>query len=148
LDGRRVNGVPIYRQGPNDIEKKEISGGNGNGNGIMESGEDVLVYIRLAKGMAPNDTNTFHRTYLINYLDEPNIKVNYLHYEERLNQASKTHIATVLSIADDYVNGQESDLWFKVESLYNDKNDPVSRATIYAHRYDYRRFRLRINKPQ
>jgi hypothetical protein len=147
LDGRTVYNVPLYRQGPNIIEKHEISGGKGNGNGILEKGEEMMVYIRLAKGMAPNDTNTFHRTFLLNYLDEPFVTVNHLQYEERLLQASKTHVSTIISLTDGVPEGQEFDLWFKIESLYNDKNDPVSRATIYAHRYDYRKFRLKIDKP-
>ncbi len=146
LDGRTVNNVPVYRQGPNEIQAHDISGGKGNGNGKLEHGEEALVYIRLPEGIAPNDKNTFHRTYLINHLDEPYIVADRLHYEERLNQASKTHVANVLSIADDTPNDHEFDLWFKVESLYNDKNDPVSRATIYAHKYDYRRVKLKISK--
>jgi len=144
LDGRTVSNIPIFSQGPNIIENQEISGGNGNGNGILERGEDVLVYIKLAKGMAANDTNTFHRTYLLNHLDEPFINVNQLKYEERLRQASKTHTGTILSIAENTPNDNIFNLWFKIESLYNDKNDPVSRATIYAHKYDYRRVQLKI----
>lgn len=143
LDGRKVEDVPIYRQGPNEIQLQTISGGQGNGNGILEPGEEALVYIRLAQGMAANDTGTFHRTYLINHLDEPYINSNRLHYEERLNQASKTHTATVLSISEDTPDNHEFDLWFKVESLFNDKNDPTSNATIYGHQYHYRRFRLK-----
>ncbi len=144
LDGRTVKDIPIYRQGPNEIQTHSISGGKGNGNGILEPGEEAHVYIRLAKGMAPNDTNTFHRTYLLNHLDEPYIKADRLHYAERLNQASKTHISTVLSITDDTPIDHEFDLWLKVESLYNDKNDPTSRAAIYAHHHDYRRFKLKV----
>ena len=146
LDGRTVSDISIYRQGPNLIEKGEVSGGKGNGNGILDPGEEVLAYIRLAKGMAPNDTNTFHRTSLINVFNDPFLSVNRLQYDERLNQASKTHIGTFISVADDTPDAHEFDLWFKVESLYNDKNDPVSRATIYAHKYDYRRLILKIDE--
>ena len=146
LDGRTVSDIPVYRQGPNIIEMQTLTGGTGNGNGILERGEEALVHIRLAKGIAPNDTSTFHRTYLINHFDEPYIIANRLLYEERLSQASKTYIATVLSLADDIPNDHEFDLWFEVESLYNDKNDPASRAAIYAHKYDYCRVRLKVNK--
>ena len=120
----------MFSQGLNIIEKQEISGGSGNGNGILERGEEVQVYIKLEKGKAINDTNTFHRTYLINHLEEPFINVNQLLYEERLLQASKTHTGTILSISDNTSGNNFFDLWFKIESLYNDKNDPVSRATI------------------
>ena len=142
LDGRSVDNIPIYRQGPNVIESQGIAGGQGNGNGRLEGGEQALVYIRLPKGLAPNDTNTFHRAYLINHLDEPYINVDKLDYEEKLSQASATSVATVLSVSPKTPGNHELDLWFRVESLYNDKEDPTSDATIYAHKYDYVRVRL------
>ena len=120
----------MFSQGLNIIEKQEISGGSGNGNGILERGEEVQVYIKLEKGMAINDTNTFHLTYLINHLDEPFINVNQLLYEERILQSSITHTGTIFSISDNTPGNNFFDLWFKIESLYKDKNDPVSRATI------------------
>ncbi|MFC2124323.1 alpha/beta hydrolase [Bacteroidota bacterium] len=144
LDGRTVNNVPIYQQGPGIIQNQEISGGKGNGNGALERGEDALVYIRLPKGMAPNDINTFHRTYLISHLDDPFIRVKQLNYEEKLAQAGATSISTLLSVSNDSPKNHEFAFWFKVESLYNDKEDTTSRATIYAHKYDYRKARLKL----
>ncbi len=146
LDGRTVKDIPIYRQGPNVIGKGDISGGSGNGDGVLNRGEEILVNIRLEKGMAPNDSATYHRTFLLNCFDDPYLKVNRLNYEERLRQASKTHISTVLSIDKNTPPGHVFNLWFKVESLYDDNNDPVSRAAIYAHHYDYRRVRLKVEE--
>lgn len=144
LDGRSVDNIPIYRQGPNKVEMQSISGGEGNGNGLLEQGEKALVYIRLSQGLGPNDLNTFHRTYLINHLDEPYINVEELNYEERVSQASATSVATVLSLSEKTPINQELDLWFKVESLYNDAEDTTSNATIYAHKYDYVRALLKV----
>jgi len=146
LDGRTERKVPIYKQGPNIIEPEDISGGEGNGNGILEPNEKALVYIRLPQGMGPNDINTFHRTYLINHLDEPFISVKELNYQEKLNQAGATSVATVLTLSEDTPDHYEADLWFKVESLYNDKDDTTSNATIYAHEYDYRRVKLKLKE--
>ncbi len=145
LDGRTVKDVPIYRQGPNTIGKGDISGGTGNGNGVINRGENILIQVKLEKGMAPNDSATFHRTFLVNYFDDPYLKVNRLNYEERLRQASKTHISSVLSIDKNTPPGHIFNLWLKVESLYNDKNDPDSDAAIYAHHYDYRWVRLKLD---
>lgn len=142
LDGRTVKDVPIYVQGRDTIGLHDLTGGKGNGNGILERGEEVLVYIKLEKGMAPKDVNTYHRTCLINSYDDPYLKVEKLHYEEKMLQAGATSISTVLSVAGDAPAGHEFDLWFKVESLYNDKDDPTSRAIIYAHKYDYCRVKL------
>lgn len=144
LDGRTVEGVPIYRQGHDVIQSQSVSGGQGNGNGKLEPGEKALVYIRLDQGMAPNDTNTFHRSYLINHPDLQYVDINELDYEEKLSQAGATSVATVLSVAAEAPENHPLDLWFKVESLYNDPDDPASEATIYAHQYDYVRAKIAV----
>lgn len=146
LDGRTVKEIPIYRQGPNIVQMQEISGGEGNGNGVLDRGENALIYIRLAKGMGPNDINTFHRTYLLNHHDDPFIRVKQLSYAEKLSQAGSTSVATVITLSKDTPDNYEFDFLFQVESLYNDKEDATSRATIYAHKYDYRRAILKVNK--
>jgi len=145
LDGRTVKDVPIYRQGPNIIENQELTGGKGNGNGVIEPGEEILIYLKMAKGMGANDINTYHRTYLVNHLDIPSITVNALDYKEKKSQAGATTMSTILSISKNVKPGQPLDLWLRVESLYNDKDDPVSDAAIYAHKYDYRRVNATIN---
>ncbi len=143
LDGRTVKGVPVYMQGPGTIGLQVLTGGKGNGNGIPERGEEVLLYVRLKQGMAPGDTGTYHMAYLINGYADPYLSVRKLHYEEKLYQAGATSISTVLTVANDTPSGHEFDLWLKVESLYNDKNDPDSRETVYAHQYDYRKVKLK-----
>ena len=144
LDGRIVHDIPLYIQGYDSVYYKSLSGGVGNGDGILDRGEDALIYIRLPQGMASKDTNTFHRSYLINHLEDPFIHVDRLNYVERLNQASMTSISTIVSIAEDTPKNHEFDLWFKAESLYNDKNDTTSRATIYARQFDYRKAKITI----
>ncbi len=143
LDGRTVVHVPVYQPGPNEIQPRAIAGGKGNGNGILEPGEDALVYIRLPQGMAPNDTNTFHRTYLINHLNVPSVNVHRLDYDEKVNQAGATSVAAVVSLSEG--SADTLDLWFRVESLFNDRDDPISRATIYARQYDYRRAKVSVS---
>ena len=143
LDGRTVKGVPVYMQGPDTVQLQDLSGGKGNGNGIPEAGEEVRVYVKLKQGMAPKDINTWHRTYLINCYEDPYLRVEKLNYEEKLHQAGATSVSSVLSVAGNTPERHEFNLWLKVESLYNEKHDPVSRATIYAHKYDYRRVKLK-----
>ncbi len=65
LDGRSQSSVPVFDQGSNSIQHILLSGGTGNGNGIPENGEEVLVYIKLDQGLSPKDKNSFHRTHLI-----------------------------------------------------------------------------------
>jgi hypothetical protein len=139
LDGRTQTDVPIYQQGPNQIVLQTISGGVGDGDGLLEPGEDALVYIKLPKGMAANDIDTYHRSYLINQHDLPDIEIKSLDYQEKHHQAGMTSIASILSLSANTLRPYEFNLWFRIESNYNDSNDPTSDATIYAHRYDYRR---------
>jgi hypothetical protein len=145
LDGRSVQQLPIYQQGSDTIENKTVAGGQGNGNGLIEPGEDVLMLVKLANGMAPNDTNTYHRTYLINPFDSPFIEVNQLEYQEKKTQAGATSISSVISLSPDIPPREKIHLWLKVESLYNDKEDSTSNATIYAHQYHYRKNVMQVN---
>jgi S-formylglutathione hydrolase FrmB len=145
LDGRTQQAVPFFNQGSNSVTNKSISGGSGNGNGIPEAGEELLVYIKLPQGLSPKDKNTFHKTYLIGDNQDPYITVNRLKYEEKKNQAATTGIYTYLKVADTVPKNHEFKLWFRVESLYNDKNVAASRATVYRFHYDYRRVKLTAN---
>ncbi len=146
LDGRTVEEVPIYIQGPNEIRYKTITGGRGNGNGVLEAGEEALIYIKLPQGMGPNDVNTYHRSQLLNVRDYPYLGIKSLDYAEKLSQAGATSVATVISLGKNISKDQVVDLWFKVESLYNDKADPTSNATIYAQKDDYRKVKLSVEK--
>jgi len=142
LDGRTVGDVPFYSQGLNEIELNTLVGGNGNGDGVLDPGEQALVYIRLPKGLAPNDTNTFHRTYLINHSEETYLKVEDLDYTKKISQAGATSVASLITLSPDIPKNREIKLWLKVESLYNDSNDSTSNATIYSSRFDYVKTKL------
>ena len=145
LDGREVENVAIYHQGPNEVIFKSLVGGSGNGNGVWEPGETAMLYVRLDKGLGPNDLHTFHRSYLINAEKDTHLQILSLNYMEKASQAGSTSVATPVTLSGDCPTGHELDLWLKVESLYNDQNDSTSNATIYAHQYDYRRARIRVN---
>jgi hypothetical protein len=144
LDGRTVPEVPVYQQGMDSIVFEALSGGQGNGNGIWEAGEEVLLYLRLPQGLAPKDTNTFHPTYLLNHPAQPYVRVNKMHYLERHNQASATTETTPMKLSKDTPKDQTLDLWLRAESLYNDKMDSTSNATIYANQFHFRRVKIGV----
>ena len=139
LDGGTRSDVPVFNQQINKIEKMSLSGGSGNGNGIPERGEEVLVYIRLDRGLAPGDRNSFHRTYLVDHEKDPYVTVDRLKYEIKKGQASATSVLTYVSLAENMPDGHEPDLWFRVESLYNDRDKEAARRPTYEFDYDYRR---------
>jgi len=139
LDGQTVFNVPVFSQQNNMVEKRSITGGTGNGNGIAEKGEEIEVYIMLEQGLAPGDQNTYHKTYLIDHETDPYVSVVSQKYDEKRGQASSTSILSLITLSDSMPDGYEPDLWFRLESLYNNSNVPESRTRTYQFRYDYKR---------
>jgi pimeloyl-ACP methyl ester carboxylesterase len=64
LDGRTVT-LPVFRQAGNQgggaIIERTVTEGKGNGNGVLEPGEEATVWVKLAQGMDPFDRNTWRR---------------------------------------------------------------------------------------
>lgn len=142
LDGRTVIDVPVFHQGKDAVQLDTLTGGSGNGNGILEKGEEALVFIRIPKGLSCKDTNSFHKTYLINANDDKFAEVNKLQYDEKVRQAGATSVSSIISISEKLPKLYEFDLWFKIESLANIK-DISAKSKVYAFKYDYRRVLLR-----
>ncbi len=142
LDGRTVKNVPIFHQERDAVQLDSLSGGIGNGNGILEKGEDALIFVRIAKGISCRDTNSFHKTLLINPYTDKFVKVSKLKYDEKIYQAGATSVSSIISVTNSLPQSHKFDFWFKIESLYNDKNDPTAISPVYAFRYDYRRVKL------
>lgn len=65
LDGRTLT-FDVFRQkgnqGGGGIIKRTVTEGKGNGNGILEPGEQATVWVRMRQGMDAYDKNTWHRT--------------------------------------------------------------------------------------
>ncbi len=142
LDGRTVKDVPVFHQEFDAVINDSLSGGIGNGNGILEKGEEALLFIRIPKGISCKDTNSFHKSYLINSSDDKFVEVNKLKYDEKIHQAGATSVSSILKISDDVPEVHKFDMWFRLESLYIDKNDITAINTVYAYKYDYRRVLL------
>ena len=65
LDGRTV-GLRVFRQkgnqgGGSGIERT-VTEGKGNGNGILEPGEEATIWVKLPQGMDPFDKGNWYRT--------------------------------------------------------------------------------------
>jgi hypothetical protein len=64
LDGRTFT-FKVFRQrgnqGGGDVIDRTVTEGRGNGNGVLEPGEEATVWVRLVQGMDPFDKNTWHR---------------------------------------------------------------------------------------
>jgi len=72
LDGRTVT-LPVFRQkgnqGGGSSLARTVTEGKGNGNGILEPGEEATIWVQMRQGMDPFDKNTWRRTRV--YTDSP-----------------------------------------------------------------------------
>ena len=65
LDGRTVT-LHVFRQkgnqgGGGSVERR-LTEGRGNGNGILEPGEEATIWVRMRQGLDPFDKNNWYRT--------------------------------------------------------------------------------------
>jgi enterochelin esterase-like enzyme len=64
LDGRTVT-FKVFRQAGNQgggsLVDRTVTEGKGNGNGVLEPGEEATVWVKMAQGMDPFDKNSWHR---------------------------------------------------------------------------------------
>ncbi len=65
LDGRTVN-LPVFRQKGNQgggfTLERTVTEGKGNGNGVLEPGEEATIWVKLAQGLDPFDKGHWYRT--------------------------------------------------------------------------------------
>src|SRR5262249_14730401 len=54
LDGRTAD-LATYHNAAYNISQESVTGGKGNGNGILEPGEQAILYVRLPQGLGPED---------------------------------------------------------------------------------------------
>jgi pimeloyl-ACP methyl ester carboxylesterase len=75
LDGRSVK-LPVFRQqgnrGGGSILGRELREGKGNGNGILEPGEQATIWVKVEQGLDPFDKNTWHRAKV--YTESPHLR--------------------------------------------------------------------------
>lgn len=72
LDGRTVT-LNVFRQkgnqGGGGSVLREVTEGTGNGNGVLEPGEEATIWVQMRQGMDPFDKNNWYRAKV--YYDSP-----------------------------------------------------------------------------
>ena len=72
LDGRTAT-FSMFRQkgnqGGGSPVERTVTEGRGNGDGLLQPGEEATIWIKLAQGLDPRDKNNWHRTKV--YSDSP-----------------------------------------------------------------------------
>jgi hypothetical protein len=72
LDGRKATFTVFHQkgnQGGGNAIEREVTEGKGNGNGILEPGEEATIWVRLRQGLDPFDKGNWYRAKV--YVDSP-----------------------------------------------------------------------------
>ncbi len=149
LDGRTMN-FNVFRQAGNrgggrSIDRK-VTEGKGNGNGILEPGEDATIWVKLAQGMDPFDKNNWYRAKI--YADSAWIEeVDDLQEQKQLEWTSAKERTSVIRLRADTPPGTtvplllDNESWsyyntpdvrFGVENLYQ----AFQLHSRHLHRYE------------
>jgi hypothetical protein len=102
LDGRTVT-LPVFRQrgnqGGGGPVPRTVTEGKGNGNGILEPGEEATVWVKLAQGLDPFDKENWYRARV--YTDSPWIaEVARLEEQKQLEWTSAQELTSVIRLAE------------------------------------------------
>ncbi|HVX66945.1 MAG TPA: alpha/beta hydrolase [Bryobacteraceae bacterium] len=103
LDGRTVT-LPVFRQkgnqGGGGPVARTVTEGRGNGNGVLEPGEEATIWVKLAQGLDPFDKGNWYRARV--YSDSPWItEVDRLEEQKQLEWTSAKELTSVIRMARD-----------------------------------------------
>jgi pimeloyl-ACP methyl ester carboxylesterase len=107
LDGRTTM-LPVFRQkgnqgGGTSIERK-LTEGKGNGNGVLEPGEEATIWVKMPQGMDPFDKNNWYRAKV--YTDSPWVaEIADLEEQKQLEWTSAMERTSVIRLSPDTPGG-------------------------------------------
>ena len=107
VDGRTIT-LPVFRQKGNQgggasIQRK-ISEGKGNGDGVLQPGEEATIWVKMPQGMDPFDKNNWYRAKV--YTDSPWVtEVADLEEQKQLEWTSGMERTSVIRLAPDTPHG-------------------------------------------
>jgi hypothetical protein len=149
LDGRTVS-FSVFRQAGNQgggrgIER-EVTEGRGNGNGILEPGEEATVWIKMVQGMDPFDKNNWYRC-KVRSDSHWVAEVEDLQEQKQLEWTSAKNRSSVIRMASDTPSGEEIPLILENETWSYHNNPDVRFGveklfqafqlhTFHLHRYE------------
>jgi hypothetical protein len=118
LDGRAVT-LSVFRQkgnqgggGPID---RTVTEGKGNGNGVLEPGEEATIWVRMRQGMDPFDKNNWYRAKV--YTDSPWVEeIVDIQEQKQLEWTSAKERTSVIRLSPDTPRGQSIPLLLDNES--------------------------------
>ena len=118
LDGRTAT-LNVFRQkgnqGGGGSVTRTVTEGRGNGNGVLEPGEEATIWVRLQQGLDPFDKNNWYRAKV--YTDSPRItEVADIQEQKQLEWTSAKERTSVIRLAADTPPGTRVPLLLDNES--------------------------------
>jgi len=144
LDGA-TRTFPSYNQEARAVYDKTVTAGTGNGNGVLDPGEEALVYIRLPRGLGEADVHTWHPAYLLNPDAYACIRHRtlFIAREREASWSGAAGMQSAIKVDPSTTIGTEVLLWFRVE-VYEFRREREGDDVIQRHAYEYRKVPLTI----
>jgi poly(3-hydroxybutyrate) depolymerase len=118
FDGRSAT-LKVFRQkgnqGGGGSVTRTVTEGKGNGNGVLEPGEEATIWVRLRQGLDPFDKNNWYRAKV--YADSPQInEVADLQEDKQLEWTGAKERTSLIRLAPDTAPGTRIPLLLDNES--------------------------------
>jgi hypothetical protein len=118
LDGR-THTFPVFRQkgnqGGGGSVQRTVSEGSGNGNGLLEKGEQATIWVKLNQGLDPFDKNNWCRAKV--YTDSPWLtEVADIQEDKQLEWTSAQSRTSLVELSSDLPSGSEIPVVLDCES--------------------------------
>ena len=153
LDGRTTT-LNVFRQkgnqGGGGSVTRTVTEGRGNGNGVLEPGEEATIWVRLKQGLDPFDKNNWYRAKV--YTDSPRItEVADIQEQKQLEWTSAKERTSVIRLAADTPPGTRVPLLLDNESWSYTWTPDVRYGTerlyqaFQLHRHHLHRYELPVS---
>lgn len=153
LDGRTAT-LNVFRQkgnqGGGGSVTRTVTEGRGNGNGVLEPGEEATIWVRLKQGLDPFDKNNWYRAKV--YTDSPQIsEVADIQEQKQLEWTSAKERTSVIRLAADTPPGTRVPLLLDNESWSYTWTPDVRYGTerlyqaFQLHRHHLHRYELPVS---
>jgi hypothetical protein len=110
LDGRTMT-FNVFRQkgnqGGGGSIQRTVTEGRGNGNGILEPGEEATIWVKMVQGMDPFDKNNWYRT-KVHPLSDAIVEVADIEEQKQLEWTGAKERTSVIRMAPEAKSGSVS----------------------------------------
>ena len=118
LDGRTIT-LPVFRQkgnqGGGSSIQRTVTEGRGNGNGILEPGEQATIWVRVQQGLDPFDKGNWYRTKV--HADSPWVReIADIAEQKQLEWTGAKERTSLIELSADTPKGTQTPLLLENES--------------------------------